>query len=117
MSNTIYVAIGNSDDRLTQREWAAFHDLVDREFRHYEADVDGITVHGRWASLPTAPHQNACWAFSVDTSVCTIWEGEGGMREYLRESLSEFARRYRQHSIAWSEAPVEFLPGITEEER
>src|SRR5687768_6435898 len=50
-----YVCIGNSDDKLSQREWSNFIDDVD-EF----CEV-GFHTHGRWFSAPDVQWQSACW--------------------------------------------------------
>lgn len=94
---TVLVSIGNSDDRLTQREWAAYHEDVDRLVRR-NADI----VHGAWVSLPTAPWQNAAWAFDLANGLAAT---------SLRVSLRLVAEEYRQESIAWMQGYTEFLPG------
>lgn len=95
MSTTVYVSIGNSDDKLTQKEWASFHEQVD-EAIHKVA----LTTYGHWLSESSARWQNACWCFEllrVDYAP-------------LKQSLSALARNYQQDSIAWAEAPeTEFL--------
>ena len=91
---TVYVSIGNSDDKLTQEEWARF-----------VADVDqllgiGVTaMHGRWLSRGDDPWQNACWCF----------EPFPKRVESLKRSLSRLAGEFNQDSIAWAEAETEFL--------
>ena len=99
-SSTVCVMIGNSDDKLTQAEWSKFYAHVDSLVSLYAGHV-----FGRWASLPHAPYQNACWAFVVG-------EGTGGgyrPRDVLRLALSEVALSYRQESIAWVEGVPEML--------
>jgi hypothetical protein len=100
--STVYVTIGNSDDKLTQVEWARF-------YAHVDALVDLYSNHvfGRWVSLPTSRYQNACWGFAVADG------RPGGQppREVLRQALSEVARDYRQENIAWCEGTPEFLAG------
>jgi hypothetical protein len=92
---TIYVSIGNSDNKLTQREWSGFVCKVAKAVRRH-AEI----VHGEWASLPFAEWQNAAWCFEV-------FGGSG-----LRVQLSYLASEYRQDSIAWAEVPrTEFIPG------
>lgn len=103
---TVLVSIGNSDDRLTQAQWARFYEDVDTEIRALAVDLCRGTIHGAWASLPTAPWQNAAWAF---TAVGDDWYGEDGTREHLRERLVRIAASYGQESVAWSEADTEFL--------
>lgn len=92
--STIHVAIGNSDDRLSQAEWAEFYRQVDLFVR-----AAATTVHGAWASLPTAPFQNACWAITADPEPARDLQG----------ALRRCAARYRQDSIAWTEAVPQFL--------
>lgn len=91
---TVHAAIGNSDDRLTQAEWAdytaAFVVLVREHADH---------VFGEWYSHPLSRHQNACMGFAVD-------EPATGQ---LRIALTDLRRRYRQDSIAWAAATTEFL--------
>lgn len=93
---TVYISIGNSDDRLTQAEWS-----------HFVADVNGVVrgyasvVHGQWFSLPDAPWQNACWCVEVSDKAAM----------FLRDALRNSAKAYRQDSIAWAAAETEFLNG------
>lgn len=91
---TAYVSIGNSDDKLSQADWAEFHAAVDAVIRRV------AEVHGAWVSPSTDPWQNACWCIDV-TGVSTTW---------LRNRLVNFALAYQQESIAWAEVQqTEFL--------
>lgn len=92
-NQTIYISIGNSDDKLTQAEWAHFYGSVTDWIDEY-----ATAVHGRWASEPTSPYQNACWCIEVN---------EGAWR--LREGLAHVADTFRQDSIAWAPATTEFI--------
>lgn len=89
-----YISIGNSDDKLSQGLWAAFHHRVNVEVRKASGEV-----HGHWLSEPSAPWQNACWCVEVHES----------QREQLRETLRHVATLYQQDSIAWADAETEFL--------
>ena len=93
----VYVSIGNSDDKLKQVDWAAFHATVNRcilTARGYRG------MHGRWVSEPTSPWQNACWCFEIRDSDM----------EFLKKDLRSLAQEFDQDSIAWAQAPVtEFL--------
>jgi len=92
---TIYASIGNSDDKLTQREWSQFLRAFLAGIRMHAAEI-----HGEWHSSPTAPFQNACVCFE-------IVECEA---EDLRDLFGRMAHQYRQDSIAWAVAPTtEFL--------
>jgi len=97
----VYVSIGNSDDRLTQRQWSDFVLVVDQALTGAAARGHA-TVHGSWRSLPDAPWQNACW--------CIEFEAEQVAVEPLRELLADVAGDYHQDSIAWAEVKTtEFL--------
>lgn len=100
-TKTVYITIGNSDDRLTQREWAAFVSSVARLLR--SSYFDQAVVHGQWLSESASSWQNACWCFKF------LVRDE----EYLKEKLQFLAREFRQREIAYAEvSTVEFLRGI-----
>ena len=94
MSTTVYISIGNSDDKLTQNEWAHFWTTVDRRIRSY-----AHVVHGSWVSEATSPWQNACWCIEVQPD----------HTKGLRIVLGQAAQAYQQDSIAWAEATTEFI--------
>lgn len=99
---TIYISVGNSDDKLSQFEWSRYYRAVDDAVSAAGKYV-GVQIHGRWASLPPEPWQNACWCLAID---------DGEMEfviEKLRAELLALAEEFRQESIAWAEATVEFL--------
>lgn len=87
----VYVSIGNSDDKLTQRQW---HDFTN--------DVETILlrgareIHGNWSSAPRDPWQNACWCFEP-------WPQQ---LDQTQRALRLMAARYGQDSIAWAEVKV-----------
>ena len=99
---TVYVSIGNSDDRLSQLDWSGFFSFVDRAISA-AGDYNGTTIHGRWASLPHEPWQNACWCLEIDEVALADVVG------VLRAELADAARFYRQESVAWAEAKTEFI--------
>lgn len=89
-----YVSIGNSDDKLSQRDWAAFYVEVDEILRWY-----ATTIHGAWMSESVSPWQNACWRveFLADPAEA-------------KTKLAECAARFNQDSIAWATVnATEFL--------
>ena len=102
LMTTIYVTIGNSDDKLEQHQWSAFCGAVDRVF-DYAARYVGSTVHGRWYSLPNEQWQNACWCIEFAPDM-----PEEIIAQY-RSELTRLAATFRQDSIAWAEATTEFL--------
>lgn len=100
---TIYVAIGNSDDKLTQAQWSEF-------IRKVNARVDywSDTMYGAFFSLPDSPRQSATWSIDIEAD-----DQEG--RAALMTELQGFAAEFQQDAIAWTEgeskliAPVEAL--------
>lgn len=106
---TVFVSIGNTDNRLTQQQWACFYERCDYAVTGVIERHDSA-LYGRWVSPSTDPQQNACWAFSEPQE--DVWHGEGGVREHLREWLAEIAAEYGQDSVAWTEGRAEFLPGV-----
>lgn len=89
MIQTVYVSIGNSDDKLTQQEWARFVSSVSITIR----STREVVVHGQWLSEPASAWQNACWCFEVREDL--KWS--------LTEALRDVAKAFRQDSIAWAE--------------
>lgn len=90
-----YVSIGNSDDKLTQQEWALFFSQTALLLQRH------AKVHGQWASEPASAWQNACWCIQVDTLT---------KAEFIKAELVGLADRFRQDSIAWAEVKdTEFL--------
>ncbi|WP_055477593.1 hypothetical protein [Sphaerimonospora mesophila] len=86
---TVYVSIGNSDDKLAQREWAAFVNEIDTTVRTHAAEM-----YGHWFSAPAVPWQNCCWCIGIHQHEV----------DSLRAALTEIRTAYRQDSVAW--APV-----------
>lgn len=88
---TVYISVGNSDDRLSQREWHDFYCKVSRAIH-----AAARRVHGQWVSEPAAAWQNACWCVELAD-------------ETLKYKLAGLAAEYRQDSIAWAVAATEFI--------
>lgn len=92
---TVYASIGNSDDKLSQREWSNF--VAELAFI---VDSYADEVYGWWFSKPDAPWQNAVVAFLLDTR----------KTDHVRARMSKLRAAYRQDSVAWAEAPrTEFI--------
>ena len=83
-----YISIGNTDNKLTQQDWAQFCAEVSQF-----VNKNYFTIFGEWYSLPNSPYQNACWAINVTSP------------ENLEMVLADFAWRYKQDSIAVAYAP------------
>lgn len=105
---TVYISIGNSDDKLTQKRWAEYIDDVDIAVEG--AGRDG-RVHGRWHSAPKSPFQNACWCVEFDPAaeLVTRFGQQHSRLEWFRQRLQDLARKYGQESIAWAVAETEFI--------
>ena len=92
---SIFIAIGNSDDKLTQVEWAHFcHQL-----RHGEVSDFFLEVYGTWYSQGNDPWQNMC--ICADVYVKDLDE--------VRYRLRKLAKDYRQNSIALTIGSAEFI--------
>lgn len=93
-----YISIGNSDDKLSQREWHDFYVATSTLIRRVAEPV-----HGQWVSEPASAWQNACWCIEINPS----------MADWLRDRLRELAGHFRQDSIAWAPvAETEFLSAV-----
>jgi len=113
-----YIAIGNSDDNLSQQRWAGFISHVDHLWSTY-----GVHVHGRWFASPDVPWQSACWCIEFEpTTIVSPYSPTPGHTPQtrlgrLQVRLSELAREYHQDSIAWMSGVPEFIrPDVPEED-
>lgn len=95
-ADCIYIGIGNSDDKLSQKEWAGFA----RETAEVCASMS--KVFGLWFSEPSSQYQNACICIQIPKPAKERW---------LRSQLQEIAKRYDQNSISWARARTEFVRG------
>lgn len=99
MTKTVYVSIGNSDDKLTQREWSQFVLDTAVVLENFAA-----SIHGSWFSGPTQPWQNACWCVEFQTASSLV---------AARQELGVLADRFRQEAIAWAEVDnTQFIVGV-----
>jgi hypothetical protein len=91
---TVYISIGNSDDQLTQLQWAAYCAEVRERFQEHSGQV-----YGEWHSLPNAPYQNACFA--------ALFADEDAAR--LKRQLTGIRERRGQDAVAWATAETEMI--------
>ncbi len=96
---TVYVSIGNSDDKLSQADWA--HLLARVQAEIHEA---ASAIHGEWYSAPDARWQNAC--FCADLDLPSV--------PYLKDALRLACAEFGQESIAWADAETTFIKPATE---
>lgn len=95
----VFVTVGNSDDKLGQRQWANFVRNVDTALRHSV----NATVHGQFYSTPDSPWQNACWSVDLkDEEVANV-----------KARLAKIAFVFNQDTIAWNPSTTEFIPSWT----
>jgi len=95
---TVYISIGNSDDKLTQVEWCSF--VVDVVEALEDAFFDNAgEIHGNWFSPTASPFQNACWCIEIPVRA----------HDALQAKLKALAGKYQQDSIAWAPALTQFL--------
>jgi hypothetical protein len=91
---TVYVCIGNSDDKLSQQRWSAFYGQVSAAVRALAE-----RIYGEWLSAPASQWQNACIGFTITQTAASN----------LRDDLRALAGHFGQDSIAWSEVPADEL--------
>lgn len=99
---TIYIVMGNSDDKLSQFEWSQFYRAIDTVVSA-AGNYVGVQIHGRWTALPHEPWQNACWCLAIDDGELEF------VVKGMKAELVALAKEFRQESIVWAEAEVEFL--------
>lgn len=101
-TTAIVIAIGNSDDKISQREWselwALFHDEIAGLARYA-----GVDLHGVWHSAPNSRYQNASWSISIDDDMLVHTRS-------LKTVLQEFLWRYEQDTMAWTTGRTELVP-------
>jgi hypothetical protein len=96
LPTTVFVSIGNVEDRLVQRQWAAFHaDVTEMLAR------SGATFQGEWHSPPTAQWQTACWCVDVAP----------GVVDRLKGQLGVVGAKYGVGMVAWSEVASAVILG------
>lgn len=95
---TVYVSIGNSDDKLPQARWAEFAGKVHHVLANAASAYDGH-IHGSWFSLACDPSQNACWCIELPAEASAP----------VRAALASLAGTYEQDSITWAEASTELI--------
>jgi hypothetical protein len=89
---TVYVSVGNSDDKLSQDRWSTFVITVRDYLRRHATEI-----HGEWYSAPDAGYQNACF--------CIVLR-DGDLAAMIRMRLAETREQFGQDSAAWAEVPV-----------
>lgn len=91
---TITVQIGNSDDKLTQKQWAEFVSNTIYWITKFCSEI-----HFSSGSPSNSPWQNYSITFEIDDSKI-VW---------VKENLIELRKKYNQNSIAWMECNTDFI--------
>lgn len=91
-TKTCVLQIGNSDNKLTQQEWANFIISV-----NLELSAKRWPVHFAGGSSPENPWQNYCWIF--ETSSLDDFE----------TNLTYIRKQYRQDSVALLVGDTKFI--------
>jgi hypothetical protein len=106
----VTVQFGNSDDRLTQREWSELVAAVSRVVNVEVLDHGG-GLHFFGTAPADAPWQNACWVIELPPA-----GGDGAVDDAvlaahaLKRELGEVALNFHQYSFAWQLGDVELVP-------
>ena len=83
--STAVIQIGNTDNKLTQEEWAQFAQEM-----HFEIVLHTGRVHFSGGSDWNAPWQNACW-------VCDISQDK---LDGLKDAVAQVRKQYNQDAAA-----------------
>lgn len=91
---TIVIQIGNTDNKLTQKQWADFCNEV------YESiSLLATEIHFSAPSVGWADWQNAALIFTIRDSFIGS----------LKAHLAYIRKSYLQDSVAWTEGTTEFI--------
>ena len=91
---TVIIQIGNSDDKLTQAQWALFVRYTDNAIRQRCNRVYFFST-----SPNTDAWQNAAWIIDIYDNASYA----------LRVALKELRELYSQDSVAWTEGKTSFI--------
>lgn len=103
MMKSIALLIGNSDNKLTQREWMFFCGEIKRAIAYYiwhnNTPKGRGKIHFSAPSIGWKEWQNACWVFEIEESEI----------EKLKTRITEIRKSKYQDSVAWIEGETFFL--------
>ena len=91
----VFIGIGNSDDKLTQKQWASYIANISVRIVPLARKVYGV-----WFSAPDSNFQNACWGLEIlDYNVSEA-----------KKVLEQIKLKFKQDSIAWNQVhDTEFI--------
>lgn len=100
MSRAITIQIGNSDDKLTQKEWSNFvRDVADA------IDRSAVVIHFFGAAPNYERWQNAAWVVAPDSRT----PRPAKEIATLKERIARIRQLYRQDSVAWTDGETELV--------
>lgn len=91
---TITLSIGNSDNKLTQEEWAAFVKEIQSTIDDFATAIYFFGGPANWE-----PFQNVSWVFELGPFNVSA----------MKDRVSRIRKKYRQDSLAWVEGVTEFV--------
>lgn len=94
MIKTLSILIGNTDDKLTQKQWSEFVQQVDRIVK-----VSAKVIHFMGSTIATSQYQ----------SYCVVIEIIEDRISSFKESLKNIKKQYNQDSIAFVEGITSFI--------
>lgn len=94
MKKSACIAIGNSDNKLTQQEWANYVQRV-----RSIVDTFALVTHFFGGSSTWERWQNVCWLIDIDDSDLAA----------LKQILKQAREYYRQDSVAIVVGETEFV--------
>lgn len=95
---TVTLQIGNSDDKLTQKEWAGFIGQVAELVADCAAESNG-QIYFAGHSVATMPWQNAAWVF--DLSAKQEWR--------FKSCIKSLRSAFVQDSVAFTVGKTRFI--------
>ena len=97
MDKTFTVQIGNSDNKLTQKEWSDYVHELSKSLEYI-----GATIHFAGGSVNWSPWQNYCVVFCIENNITERFATFLNFMEPMK-------KKYRQDSIAVTEGITELL--------
>lgn len=91
---TITIQIGNSDDKLTQGQWAEFVDMMDTTIRREAGSVHFMGAPPNWLKW-----QNVAWVVMVNNDEI----------ESLKAAVLDVRLRFNQDSAAFTVGETEMI--------
>ena len=88
---TVVIQIGNSDDRLTQSEWAKFVNDMNHIVENHADEIHFFGGSSNWEN-----RQNACWIFTSDVV------------PELLQNIKPIRQNYKWESVAVTRGCTQF---------